>query len=148
MRAIAIAVLLAACLAGAALAQSEAPIAFVPSWDVEPTPAQNVAHYPADALAQNLSGIAVVCCRPRADRSLECEINSEWPTGHGFGAATRRASAAYVLSADSALDLERRPDVRIRLSMIYAGAVITDETRTRLLTMDHETLEACLAPVT
>lgn len=119
---------------------------FTPTWEVEPTPAQNVAHFPAAALAENTSGIAVVCCRPRADRSLDCEINTEWPEGNGFGAATLRASSAYRLSPESMLDLERRPDVRIRLSMIYAGMVVTDETRNRLFTIDAETIEACLAP--
>lgn len=139
------ALIVAACVAGAAVAQ-EGPLAFRPTWDVEPTPQQNVAYYPRQALAQNISGIAVVCCRPNADRSLNCNVNSEWPAGHGFGAATQRASQAYRLSPDSALDLERRPNVQIRLSMIWAGAVVTDDTRNTLLGMDQDTMEACLLP--
>lgn len=139
--------LIAACIAGAALAQ-EGPLVFTPTWDVEPTPQQNVTHYPRQALAQNVSGIAVVCCRPRADRSLDCGISSEWPAGHGFGAATQRAASAYRLSPQSALDLEQRPNVRIRLSMMWAGAVITDDTRNTLFAMDRDTAEACLAPPT
>lgn len=146
MRIAFIAATIAVCLTGAALAQGQGPLAFRPTWDVEPTPQQNVAHYPRRALAQNISGIAVVCCRPRADRSLDCSINREWPEGHGFGAATQTATQAYRLSPESALDLERRPNVQIRLSMIWAGAVVTDDMRNTLLDLDQDTMEACLLP--
>jgi hypothetical protein len=145
MRTIAIAAVIAASIVGASLAQ-EAPLAFRPTWEVEPTPTQIVAHYPRQALAQNVSGIAVLCCTPRADRSIECAVNSEWPASQGFGAASQRASQGYRLSEQSHTDLAARPGTQVRLSMLWAGSVITEETRDTLFTMDRETAEACLPP--
>lgn len=130
------------CLGGA-FAQ-EAPMVFHPSWETEPSPAQIVRHYPREALAQNISGIGVLCCTARADRSIECAVSSEWPEGRGFGAASARASAGYRLSEQSFADLHGRSDRPIRLSMMWAGPVLTPEMQQRLVQIDRDTAYACL----
>ncbi|MBC7769150.1 MAG: hypothetical protein H7124_10220 [Phycisphaerales bacterium] len=134
------------CVAGAALARDESPLVFVPTWDVEPRPAEIVAHYPPRALAQNVSGIAVMCCTPRADRSIDCATSSEWPSGFEFGAASVRASLGYRLSEASYGDLHARADRPVRLSMLWAGPILTAEMQQQLLQLDRDTAYACLPP--
>jgi hypothetical protein len=137
---------IAACLAGAALAQ-EPPMMFVPTFDAQPSAAELVRHYPPQALQQNTSGIAIVCCTPRPDRSVACEVSSEWPEGQGFGAASVAASSSYRLTQQSAADLEARPGTQVRISMLWAGPVILPQTIDRLRQIDGETMEACLPPL-
>jgi hypothetical protein len=143
---LAVSALIAACLAGAALAQ-EPPMVFVPTFDAQPSAAELVRHYPPQALRENVSGIAILCCTPRPDRSVACEVSSEFPEGRGFGAASVAASSGYRLAAQSHADLEARPGTRVRISMLWAGAVILPETVDRLRTIDGETMEACLPPL-
>ena len=145
MRRIMAALVTAGCIAGAALAQ-EAPLVFRPTWEAEPQQADYVSLYPREALAQNISGIAVLCCWARLDRSLNCQVNSEWPSGRGFGAASVRASERYRLTQASYNDLHARADTPVRISMMWAGPVLTDDIRMRLATIDHETAYACTPP--
>jgi hypothetical protein len=137
---------IAACVAGAALAQ-EPPMMFVPTFDAQPSSAELVRHYPPQALQQNTSGIAILCCTPRPDRSVECEVSSEWPEGQGFGAASVAASSSYTLTQQSAADLEARPGTQVRISMLWAGPVILPQTIDRLRQIDGDTMEACLPPL-
>lgn len=138
--------IIAACVASAALAQ-EAPLMFVPQFDAEPSPAQLVGHYPAQALRDNISGIAILCCTPRSDRSVLCEVSSEYPEGQGFGAASVAASPGYRLSQQSHADLDARPGTRVRISMLWAAATFDPRTIDELRRIDGETIEACLPPL-
>jgi hypothetical protein len=130
------------CFLGVALAQ-EAPLVFTPSWEAQPSPAEIVSHYPRQALAQNVSGVAVLCCTPRADRSLDCHVGSEWPEGQGFGAASVAASHGYRLTQTSLEDFQNHSDTQIRLSMMWAATVVSEETRNRLVSIDRETGFVC-----
>ena len=143
---IAAAAFIAACIASAALAQ-EAPFMFVPEFDAQPSSTELVRHYPPQALRENVSGIAVLCCTPRPDRSVSCEVNSEYPEGRGFGAASVAASSSYRLTRQSHADLEARPGVLVRISMLWAGTVVLPRTVDELRRIDGETMEACLPPL-
>ena len=143
---LAAAALIAACIAGAALAQ-EPPFMFVPEFDAEPSPVELVRHYPPQALRDNISGIAILCCTPRPDRSVSCEVSSEYPEGQGFGAASVAASPSYRLSQQSHADLEARPGTRVRISMLWAAATFDPRTIDELRRIDGETIEACLPPL-
>lgn len=142
MRVIAGFVVVLVCV-GAALAQ-EAPMVFRPTWSAEPSPTEIVRHYPQQALAQNVSGIGVLCCTPRENRGLDCVVDYEWPAGRGFGAASVRASAGYRLSDESFTDLYGRSDRHFRLSMMWAGPILTPEMQQQLLQIDRDTAYACL----
>ncbi|MGQ0534213.1 MAG: hypothetical protein ACT4OF_16210 [Caulobacteraceae bacterium] len=144
MRAITFAII-AIALTSAAAAQ--APMVFVPTFDAEPSSAELISRYPPAALQQNTSGIAVLCCTPRPDRSVACAVSSEWPAAHGFGDASVRASRSYRLSADSYADLIARPGTSVRISLIWAGPVILPATIDELRRIDGETMHACLTPV-
>jgi hypothetical protein len=137
---------LAACIAGAALAQDNSPMVFVPTWEVEPRPADIISHYPRGALARNVSGIGVLCCTAREDRSLDCAISSEWPSGEGFGPASAEASRGYRLTAESHGDLVARPGTQVRLSMMWAGSIFSDDMRAELSRRGGDTAFACLPP--
>ena len=65
------------------------PASVEPRW-VRP-PAPTAADYPAKALRAAASGEAIITCRvsPRG-RPTDCEIESETPSGLGFGPAARR----------------------------------------------------------
>ena len=134
-------------MVGAALAQTEAPMVFVPRFDAEPSAADLVRRYPRQALAQNVSGIAVLCCTPNPDRSVACTVSSEFPEGHGFGEASVQASHSYRLTQESHNDLTLRPGALVRISMLWAGPVILPSTIDELRRRDAETMEACLSPM-
>lgn len=119
---------------------------FVPEWEAQPTPADIIRRYPPHALQQNLSGIAVLCCTANPDRSVACAVNSEYPTGQGFGGASVQASQSYRLTQQSHDDLVARPGAQVRLSMIWTGAVILPATLDDLRRRDAESMEACLLP--
>lgn len=135
------------CTTGIALAQdASGPMAFVPTWDAQPSPADIIRGYPPHALQQNVSGIAVMCCTPNDDRSVACAVSSEFPAGQGFGDASVRASHSYRLTQASYADLVSRPGTAVRLSMIWTGAVILPATLDDLRRRDADTMEACLPP--
>jgi hypothetical protein len=144
MRWLAAACLIAACITGAALAQNDAaPLVFTPRWEAEPSPADYVRLYPRAALNQNISGVAVLCCTPRADRSLDCRVGHEWPAAQGFGAASLEAAQRFRLTQTAYEDYQAHSDTQIRLGMMWAAAVVSQETRDRLASIDRETGFIC-----
>ena len=131
----------------AALAQQDgSPFIFIPEFEAQPTQGDYIANYPRQALRENVSGIAVLCCDERGDRSLDCAVNLEWPEERGFGAASLVAARAYRLTPQSHADLAARPGVKVRLSVRWVGPVPSPETIEDLRRRDRESLEACLPP--
>lgn len=96
-----------------------APAAVItnPSWVERPTPS-----WPAEALeAGATSGSVALSCRAEADGKLaDCQIDSETPTGAGFGAEALRAAARARLSPrtveGASTDGRVRFNVRMQLS--------------------------------
>ena len=71
------------------------------------------AFHPPDALRRNMSGLAVVSCRIRADTRLDdCRVLEEAPAGQGFGAAGVRV-AMELYRFRPALE-DGRPDDSVR----------------------------------
>ena len=143
MRLLAAAFAIAVCIGGAALAQDTSPLVFVPRWEAEPSGADYARLYPRAALNQNVSGVAVLCCMPRADRSLECSVGHEWPAAQGFGVASLEAATRFRLTQDSYEAFKRRSMTQVRLGMMWAAAVVSQETRDRLASIDRETGFIC-----
>lgn len=66
-----------------------------------------------EALRRNQAGAAIICCRPRADRTLECETGWETPNGSGFGrSATRFLASQQQITEASYADYLARMDRR------------------------------------
>ena len=131
------------CRSGAALAQNDAPLVFVPRWEAQPSGADYVRLYPSAALNQNVSGVAVLCCTPRADRGLDCRVGHEWPAAQGFGAASLQAAQHFRLTQTSYEDFQTHSDTEMRLGMMWAAAVVSQQTRDRLASIDRETGFIC-----
>lgn len=71
------------------------------------------AFHPPEALRRNVSGLAVVSCRIRADTRLDdCRVLEEAPAGQGFGAAGVRV-ATELYRFRPALE-DGRPDDSVR----------------------------------
>lgn len=143
MRWLAAALMVSACLYGAALAQSDAPLVFTPRWEAEPSGAEYARLYPRAALNQNVSGVAVLCCTPRADRGLDCRVGHEWPEASGFGAASLEAAQRFRLTQTAYDDFQAHSDTQIRIGLMWAAAVVSEETRNRLAAIDRETGFIC-----
>ncbi|MDP8915630.1 MAG: energy transducer TonB [Pseudomonadota bacterium] len=66
------------------------PVITPPEWILRPAAEDAVRYYPAQALAQDLSGRVTLSCVVAVNGSLEsCEVRSESPAGAGFGEASR-----------------------------------------------------------
>lgn len=105
MRLVVISSLVAACLAGAALAQEAPPAEQAPirlTWSEQPNAQDFARAYPRRALHQGAQGAAILCCQVRADGTLDCSIGFEWPRDYGFGEATLRIAREFRLSEESA----------------------------------------------
>lgn len=84
-------------LTSSAVAQTPAPM-----WDVVPTLEDALASYPPAARADH-SGAAVVmaCGHDKLGELHQCQFVSEFPDGHGFGAAALSLSSKYRLNVHS-----------------------------------------------
>ncbi|MGH6950283.1 MAG: hypothetical protein ACREH4_05400 [Vitreimonas sp.] len=139
-----VAAVVAVCVAGASYAQDNAsPLVFTPRWEAEPSGADYVRLYPREALNQNVSGVAVLCCTPRADRGMACRVGHEWPEGRGFGAASLEAAQRYRLTQTAYEDYQTHSDTQIRIGVMWAAAVVSEETRNRLFSIDRESGFVC-----
>jgi hypothetical protein len=91
MRYLACTGILLLCLAGAALAQEDiapppaAETRFVPAYEQRVGHPLQVPLVPTRVLDRLISGSSLVCCTPRADRSLECAVVFEAPEREGMG---------------------------------------------------------------
>ncbi len=98
------------CVGGAALAQegavppapaaSEAAPSFRPRLERNPG-APHRAYMPPVALDQMTTGSALMCCTPRADRTLECKVAFEAPQGLGFGNAALALMSQMQITEES-----------------------------------------------
>ncbi|MBL8548952.1 MAG: hypothetical protein JNJ73_03130 [Hyphomonadaceae bacterium] len=74
---------------------------FEADYDRRPTGEDFARHYPAGPLDESRGGSAVLCCTPRADRTLDCRVGAEAPNGDGFGAAAVAISRSFRLTRRS-----------------------------------------------
>ena len=67
-----------------------------PTWDRQPTAAQMMRAYPQRAIAGKVSGRASLTCAVRASGAVsDCVVNSESPSGYGFGRAAQELSRYF-----------------------------------------------------
>jgi hypothetical protein len=79
--------------ASLAFGGSAAPIR--PVWASKPSEEDLLTHYPPEALRSRSAGRVVLDCVITATLSTKCLIESEQPTGLGFGAAAMRVSQSF-----------------------------------------------------
>jgi hypothetical protein len=100
---------IALCLAGAALAQDEAPANPELEYEREPTGADYARYFPPRYNAPGAAGVVVMCCRPNADRGLSCDVAFEAPRRVGFGEASLNIARRFRLTPESAAAYEAGP---------------------------------------
>lgn len=145
MKGIATFILVAASLAGAALAQQGgAPAAFTPEYETLPTTDQRMSNLPRRLLRQNLSGVAVLCCDVRDDRRLDCAVSTEWPEASGFGHAALRVARYYRLTPQSQAEFMARPGAKVRLVQSWRGVDPDSAALAEIARIGRETAFACL----
>jgi hypothetical protein len=67
-------------------------------WEAAPNYDAVLAAYPAEARRRGVRGRAVLSCRIKLDRTLNCEGARETPTGYGFLAAALRLAPSFRLA--------------------------------------------------
>lgn len=143
MRSVVTALIVIACIGGAALAQEAVP--FVPQYEERPTGADFALHYPEDAGLRRISGFAVLCCSANADRRLECEARVEYPAGRRFGLASERISSKFRLTEASYAEYLQAPQL-IRVPLQFRMDATPGEVE-RLLERQREVpRDICTAP--
>ncbi|MDO1559218.1 TonB family protein [Brevundimonas sp. 2R-24] len=78
-------------------AQAEAPVMITnPDWVRRPSEDDLASVFPARALAEGVSGQAVIRCSVSADGALQnCTVIEESPTGYGFGLAVLQMAQTF-----------------------------------------------------
>jgi hypothetical protein len=135
MRLAAISGVLALCFVGAALAQTDLVPAesFAPEFEALPEGRHYASLYPRSAIGNDVHGLAVMCCRPRADRTLECVHAIEWPAGYGFGAASQQIVRRFRMTPESYEAFNANPHNWIRRTIVWrvGGRNATELERVR-----------------
>lgn len=127
MRTIVSLALVAACIATAALADDPVPRAaangeITPDWSRRPEARDFARNYPEAALESGISGIVILCCTPREDRTIDCASALDWPRGHGFAEAAETISERFRISEETATLYRETPNawmqVEIRMNVM------------------------------
>lgn len=120
MRSLAAAVVIVACIAGAALAQDSPPPArFQPQWDERPSARDFARHMPLDVIENGVPGVVHLCCTPRDDRRLDCRVGFEWPQQRGFGDASLRIAQTFRLTPDSLAAFRSNPEAWLQIPILF-----------------------------
>lgn len=103
MRIAAITCLVGLCFVGAALAQNDLvpEQGFPADYETRPTGSDYARLYPRAAMINDVSGLAVLCCRPEPDRRLRCQYAVDWPRNAGFGEASEEIGRRFRLTPES-----------------------------------------------
>lgn len=119
---LAVAILLAA---GASVAAQEAVAPenvrppFRAEWRQLPAGRDFARHYPRGAVQRRLEGGAILCCRPRTDGRLSCELGAESPAGEGFGAAAIRLSRLMRMERESLTAFQSDPQNYLQIPIYF-----------------------------
>lgn len=141
MRLIAMAGLVGICIAGAAFAQNAG---MAPRWEASPTARDFAQAYPRTARDEGLSGYSLLCCTVRPNRTLDCAVAVDWPSGQGFDRAAQRVAREFRLSETGYAQLA--PDTQIRRGIVWEAGVRTPELQAALDQIHEATKSTCTPP--
>jgi hypothetical protein len=111
-------------LIGGALAQEQAPAPERPAvrFDAMPDLRDFMRNYPRPARQRAIPGVASLCCTINPDRTLSCQVASEWPEGYGFGQASLNVAREFRVFEDSYRDAEAAGDLSVRRTLRWVLA--------------------------
>jgi hypothetical protein len=130
-------------LACAAFAQEGDTARFRPEWEQRPSARDFADNYPRDALRNVGSGVGVLCCSPRSDRSLECTLAREFPEARGLGEASVRVANSFKLTEASYATYQSGPRARIRLPVRWNSGTPSEEASAQVSAFLAETRNVC-----
>lgn len=149
MRLIAVAALIAACLAGAAIAQESGIYdSSRVQWEREPDIRAAFRRYMPDRAAQQeVSGAAHVCCTVDRHRRLACVTARETLEGYGFGESTARVMRLYQMTEASYAEWQANP-LPIARSMSWHFGAPNAQHDAQFAQFREESRGACLPSAT
>jgi hypothetical protein len=98
-------------------------------WEQTPTVRHFVSYYPRKAASRGASGIAVLCCTPRDDRSMSCRVGREWPDELDFGAAAVVLAREFRMTQASFDAFHATPEAWIQIPIRFRYGSPRDEER-------------------
>jgi hypothetical protein len=136
MRSLAAAVFVIALMASASIAQeteeTTAPVAmptataFQPAYEPR-THGGPMRNFPPRTLDRGISGVAHLCCAPREDGTLDCNVALEWPDRSGFGQAALRMAEPMRLTPDSVAQYQALAVTAIQIPVEFRVLPLRDE---------------------
>jgi hypothetical protein len=142
-----VAVLLAAILAGGALAQEEGVARDADAEVFQPAYESRSHHsrpfFPERALRRQAHGIVHLCCRAREDRTLDCSVGFETPERLRFGAASLNLVQDLRLTPASYEQLQQRPAQAFRIPIRWQVTPVPEEFHETVQRIDAETENLC-----
>lgn len=132
------------CFAGIALGQDARPThRIIPTWDQTPTSYDCWGNYPRSARGNSVSGVVHMCCVPRRDRRLNCDVAFEWPENRHFGEAALRIARKFRLSEASYAAYAADPNAWMQVPVLWEPITPTRNRAEVLAAMDSHVLGLC-----
>ncbi|MFN3817257.1 TonB family protein, partial [Brevundimonas sp.] len=89
-------------------------------WISRPSAAQMARAYPAQAMANDVTGAASLMCSVRANGTLsDCSVVNETPNGQGFGRASTTLSRQFRMSPRT-IDGQTVDGARVNFTIRFA----------------------------
>lgn len=82
---------------------------FAAEWDRRPNGPDFARNYPGAALDRAVPGLAILCCTPREDRTLDCRVGVSWPTDYPFDRASLAVSRSFRMTPESYASFQATP---------------------------------------
>jgi hypothetical protein len=99
---------------------------FAPEWERRPTGRDFARNYPPGALDREIAGFALLCCTPRADRTLDCRAGLSWPREYAFDTASLAVARSFRMTQASYDAFQATPgawmQIPIRWRHVSTGA--------------------------
>ena len=142
MRWLAIAVVVVACLTGAATARNAGGGRFTPEWSQTPSSYDCWGNYPPSARGA-VTGVVHMCCVPGQDRRLNCRMAFEWPRDRHLGEATMRIARRFRLTQASYEAYRADPDAWLQVAVLWEPIVPAVNRDEFILAIDQRTRGLC-----
>lgn len=99
------------------------------AFDARPNGADFARHYPRNAMDRGFIGVAVLCCKAKPDRALDCRSGAEWPNSWGFGEASVALGPKFRLTQAAYDIVSAHPDAELRIPIRWQFTSLTRKGR-------------------